>query len=40
MMNLSHQSQMIVELPESAQDQERAIKFFRDGGLSVTEVEK
>lgn len=30
--------QMIVELPQSEKDRKTAIDFFRDGGLSVTEV--
>ncbi len=30
--------QMIVELPQSEKDRQTAIDFFRDGGLSVTEV--
>jgi len=30
--------QMIVELPQSEADRQTAINFFRDGGLSVTEV--
>lgn len=30
--------QMIVELPKDEKDRQTAIKFFKDGGLSVTEV--
>lgn len=30
--------QMIVELPESEDDRETVINFFRDGGLSISEV--
>ena len=30
--------QMIVELPESEKDRQTAIDFFKDGGLSVAEV--
>ena len=32
--------QMIVELPESKEDQKTIIDFFTEGGLNVTEVEK
>ena len=32
--------QMIMELPESKEDQETVIKFFKESGLSVSEVEK
>ena len=32
--------QMIMELPESREDQETVIKFFKESGLSVSEVEK
>ena len=32
--------QMILELPKSREDQEIVIKFFRDGGLNVTEVDE
>ena len=31
--------QMIVELPESSEDQKTIIDFFTEGGLNVTEVE-
>jgi hypothetical protein len=30
---------MIVELPESSEDQKTIIDFFTEGGLNVTEVE-
>ena len=32
--------QMIMELPENKDDQETVIKFFKESGLSVSEVEK
>lgn len=32
--------QMVLELPEGKEEQELIIKFFRDGGLSVQEVER
>ena len=32
--------QMVVELPEGAEDQDIVINFFKDNGLSLQEVER